>query len=144
MLNSFATIAAVALLAPMALAQCGAKPDGSACQKPKLLCLAGTVKSLDAAKRDLVVTLGTGKDAKDVALKVCPKVKIQIDAKEAKLDAVKLGAAAKLCTITTDKGVEVAVAITIGNGECPNEGACCSETCPQKGDCKADCANKAN
>lgn len=127
--SSFAMVAAVALFAPMALAQCGAKPAEATCQKPKLQCLAGTVKSVDAAKRDLVVTVGTGRDAKAVALKVCPKANIQLDAKAAKLDAVKPGVAAKLCTITTDKGVQVAVAITLGKGECPNKDACCKDSC---------------
>jgi hypothetical protein len=76
--------------------------------------LKGTIKSVDAEARTLVLTTGSGDDAKDVSMKVCPKAKITVAGKEAKLADVKAGVAA---TIKPGKpmkcGTKVAVGITV-------------------------------
>ena len=126
--TTLAGVAAVTLCAPLAFAQCS-KSQADSCQASKLQCLDGKVKSLDAKTRAAVITVGKDKEAKDVKLTVCPKAKIQVDGKAAKLDAVKVGTAVKLCTVKSEKAGLIAIAVTIGKGDCPNKAKCSGATC---------------
>ena len=62
-----------------------------------------------------VLTTGSGDEAKDVSMKVCPKATITVAGKEAKLADVKAGAAAAIKLGEPMKcGTKVAVGITVG------------------------------
>ncbi|MBM4034479.1 MAG: hypothetical protein FJ291_22265 [Planctomycetes bacterium] len=100
------------LLAPVGMANCGNCPG----DKPKTPTVDGAVKSVNAEARTLVLTVGSGDEAKDVTMKVCPKAKICVDGKEAKLADIKAGAKAKVGHVKTDSGDLVAVSITVGEG----------------------------
>jgi hypothetical protein len=108
-LVAVAAAALLCLAATAGLANCGNCPG----DKPKPATVEGTIKSLDADARTLVLTTGSGDEAKDTTMKVCPKCKIIVDGKEAKLSDVKAGAKAKVSHIKTDSG-PLAVNITIG------------------------------
>jgi hypothetical protein len=101
-------VAAALWLLPAGVANCA---EGD---KPKVTTVDGTVKSVSAEPRTLVLTIGSGDEAKDITMKVCPKAKILVDGKEATLADVKAGAKAKVCHIKTDSGDLVAVRIAIG------------------------------
>ena len=108
----------VGLAATSVLANCGGCGPKKAA---KVTCVSGTVKSLCTHSRTLVLTVGTGDKAKAVSLKVCPKVKVSVDGKDAKLEAIKAGAAVKVCH---NKDL-VAVKIAVGGAACgKSEGGC--------------------
>lgn len=111
-----AMVAVLGLVASIGLADCG-----KCGEKPKVTCLAGAVKSVDAKAQTIVLTTGKGEEAKDVTLKVCPKAKITIDGKDAKLADVNAGAAARVCHIKNKKGDLVAVRLVVGAAGCPKE-----------------------
>ncbi|MBM4040298.1 MAG: hypothetical protein FJ290_17465 [Planctomycetes bacterium] len=105
-----AVVAMLWLLAPAGMANCGNCPG----DKPKPPTVDGTVKGVNAEARTLVLTVGSGDEAKDVTMKVCPKAKIVIDGKDATLADVKAGAKAKVTHVKTDSGDLVAVNIAVG------------------------------
>jgi len=119
-------VAVLAMSASAVFAHCGGCGPAAKAEPAKEV-VKGTVKSVDAAKNSIVVTVGEGDAAKDVTLRVCPKAKVGIDGKAAKLADVKAGAAVKLCQVKSKrKGDMVAVCIAVGEGACPGKcgGAC--------------------
>jgi len=83
-------------------------------KKPAHTHIAGTVKTIDAAARKIVLTIGSGDKAKDVSMAVCPKAKITVAGKEAKLADVKAGVSATITPGAPLKcGTKVAVSIEV-------------------------------
>jgi hypothetical protein len=105
---------ALAMLGMVVLAGTAVWAGCGSCGPKECHALEGTIKSVDAEARTIVLTTGSGDDAKDVTMKVCPKATITVAGKEAKLADVKAGVAA---TIKPGKpmkcGTKVAVGIAV-------------------------------
>lgn len=125
-LSVVAAIAIVAMGSSAVFAHCGKCCPAPEARPAKEL-VKGTVKSVDAEKNSVTVTVGEGDEAKDVTVRVCPKAKIAVDGKLAKLADVKAGSALRLCQVKSErKGDMVAVCITVGDGPCARQ---CGESC---------------
>ena len=94
-----AVIGFVASIDSVQGAKCGAKTT-----------VTGKIKSVKDGT--LVITTTCG-GAKDVTMKVCPKAKITINGKTAKLADLKTGTVAQVSQVKTDSGLAT-VAITVG------------------------------
>lgn len=118
-LSFLSVMAALVLLPALAYSHCGR--CGSATEKkptspkPKGERVAGTVKSIDAAKGTMVLLVGEGEAAKEVTMKVCPHATVMVDGKEAKLADVKAGTAVATCHVKSKSGTVVAKCIMVGD-----------------------------
>lgn len=89
--------------------------------------MAATVKSVDAKALRIVLTVGEGEEAKELAIRVCPCAKITVDGKKAKLADVKAGVAARVRQVKSKrKGDMVVVCIKVGEGACSGKCGKCA------------------
>ena len=95
-----AVSALVALAASAAWAHCGACGP-----KKEAPALTGIIKRINAPARSIVLTTGSGKAVKDVAMTVSPTAKITVNGKAATLADVKTGMKAQIRQKKTKQGI---------------------------------------